>query len=285
MILVTGATGTVGSEVLAQVTAGGADTRALVRSPERADSLRGLDAHVVVGHFEDAQSLDAALHGVEVAFLVSPPSPAQVQQETAFIDAAARAGGVRIVKLAAIGVDVDGAGGRFVQNHREIGEHLRSSGVPYTVLAPNGFMQNLLRAAAPVQELGEFRQPGGSAPISHVDVRDVAAVAAHVLTSEGHEGATYTITGPEAVTYDHIAQELSAAIGRPVRYVDADPQEAREGLLSFGVPEWNADGVLELAAWYATGAAAVVTDEVSKATGRPARSVADFLAAHRGALR
>lgn len=284
MILVTGATGTVGSEVLRLVTEAGTPARALVRSPERADSLRGFDADIVVGHFEEAGSLDDALRGADAVFLVSPAGPTQVQQETGVIDAAVRAGGTRIVKVAAIGVDSEAQGGRFVDNHRQILRHLVDSGVPHTVLAANGFQQNLLRVAAAVQERGELLQPGGSAAVSHVDARDVAAVAAHVLASDGHEGATYTVTGPVAVTYGEIAQELSDLLGQPVRYIDSDPQHSRAGMLAAGVPEWNADGLLELAAWYRTGEAAVVTDEVEKATGRPARTVRDFLAGHRGAI-
>jgi uncharacterized protein YbjT (DUF2867 family) len=190
------------------------------------------------------------------------------------------------VLLAANGVDAPGEhGGRLVAEHRRVVQHLRDSGLRGTVLAPGSFMQNLLNRAGSVQEQGVLAASAGTAAISHVDVRDVAAVAAHVLTSDGHEGATYTITGPEALTWEQVAAQLGEVLGREVRYVDAAPQDARAAMIGRGTPEWVADALLELNDAYRAGHGATVTDEVEKATGKPARPLRQFLTEHAAAFR
>jgi uncharacterized protein YbjT (DUF2867 family) len=191
-----------------------------------------------------------------------------------------------VVLLAAEGVDAPGErGGRVLAEHRRVVRHLRDSGLPGTVLAPGSFMQNLLRQAGSVQEHDVLALPAGTAAVNHVDVRDVAAVAAHVLTSDGHDGATYTVTGPEALTYEQVAASLAEVLGREVRYVDAPPQDARAALVGGGLSPWLADALLELHEAYRSGHGATVTDEVEKATGRPARPLRQFLTEHAAAFR
>lgn len=283
MILVTGATGTVGSEVVSQLCSAGAPVRALVRTPERADTLRGYDCEVAVGDYDDPGSLDAAMAGVDRVFLVAPPGEGLAIQEGRVIAAAQRAGGVHVVKLGALGAD-EGGFGRFVDEHVVSLGGLQASGLPYTVIAPNAFMHDLLQYAAAVQERQELALPGGQAAVSLVDAADVAAVAAHVLTSDGHEGASYPVTGPEALTWNEVAVALSRVTGREVRYVDLPPEEARRRLLEAGTSPWQADALLELYAAWREGKAAKVTDEVRRATGRPATPLADFLDRHRSAF-
>lgn len=282
MILVTGATGNVGSALTAELCAAGEATRALVRTPESADNLRGYDCEIAVGDFSDARSLDKALCDVRVMYLLTPGGPSQVDQERAAVDAAVRAGGVRVVKHAALGYD--GGIGRFGDNHGRSIDYLRASGLPFTVLAPNAFMQNLLGNAALVQQQGILPAAGGDAAVSHVDARDIAAVAAHVLSSDGHEGATYEITGPEGLTYGQVAAQLSELLGREIRYVDTPPEEARRAMVGGGMPEWFAGALTELTAAYRAGKGEKVTDEVEKATGRPARPLREFLDDHRSAF-
>jgi len=282
VILVTGATGNVGSALTAALCEAGRPARALVRTPESADNLRGLDCEIAIGSFDDPASLDEALGGVEAMYLLTPAGPRQVDQERSAIDAAARAGGVRVVKHAVLGYD--GGIGAIGDSHAKSIEHLRASGLSHTILAPNSFMQNFLRSAALVQQQSILPLAGGAAAVSHVDARDVAAVAAHVLAGDGHEGATYQITGPEALTYAEVAAELSTLLGREIRYIDAAPDQARESMVGAGMPEWFADAVDELMASYREGNGAEVTDEVEKATGRPARSLSRFLADHRAAF-
>lgn len=282
MILVTGATGNVGSELTAKLCATGAPTRALVRTPEKADTLRGYDCEIAVGDFADPAALDQAFEDVEALYLLTPAGAQQIDQERALLHAAVRTGNVRVVKQAVM--RYDGGIGRLGGNHARTIEQLRASGLPYTVLAPNSFMQNLLGSAGPVQQQSILPLAGGDAAVSHVDARDVAAVAAHVLTTEGHEGATYEITGPEALTYAEVAAQLSELLGREIRYIDAPPEQAHQAMLEAGMPAWSAGALDELMAAYREGKGAKVTDEVEKATGRPARPLKEFLAHHRAAF-
>lgn len=282
MFLVTGATGNVGSELTALLCAGGEPTRALVQTPEKADALRGYDCEIAIGDFDDPDSLDEAVRGVTAIYLLTPAGPRQLEQERAVVDAGVRAGDVRVVKQGVMGYD---AGiGRLGDSHAASIAYLRDSGLPHTLLLPNAFMQNLLTAASLVQQQNMLALPGGDAAVSHVDARDVAAVGAHVLASEGHEGATYVITGPEALTYGEVADAMSQVLEREIRYVDVPPDEARRAMTDSGMPEWYADALGELMAAYRQGKAATVTDEVEKATGRPARPLAEFLSDHRSAF-
>ena len=286
MILVTGATGTVGGQLVDQLSRRGAPVRAFVRSQERADVLRGYDCEIAVGSYDDPQSLHRALGGVTKVFLLSPPSEQMASQELAVL-AAVRAGHaeVQVVKLAAIGVDGEVAGSRLLEQHRTVVDALVEHGQPHTVLAPNSFMQNFLLWAGSVQEQGAFYAPAGEGAVSHVDARDIAAVAAHVLTTDGHDGATYTVTGSQALTYTEVAEHFSTALGKTVSYVDVPPDGARAAMVDAGLSPWLADGLVELNARYRAGGASVITDEVQKATGHEPRTVEGFLGDHLTAFR
>lgn len=284
MILLTGATGNVGSHLLSDLCRGGHAVRALVRSAEKADNLRGYDCETAVGDFDDPGSLHRALAGVDRLFLLSPAGERMAEQEKAVVDAAAAAHGqVRVVKLAAAGYHE----GRTAlgDQHAAVVEHLRVRGLPHTVLAPSVFMQNTLAWAGTISESGQFSLPAGDGAVSLVDAHDVAAVAAHVLTSDGHDGASYTVTGPEALTYNQVAERFTNALGKPVRYQDVPPAAAREAMVAAGMSAWLADALVELTAVYRSGGAAGTTDEVQKAIGRPARSFEDFLRDHLAAFR
>jgi uncharacterized protein YbjT (DUF2867 family) len=170
-------------------------------------------------------------------------------------------------------------------NHARVVAHIRARGIPHTVLAPSAFMTNLLGSAGTVRADGALYGSAGDGGVSWVDPADIAAVAAHVLTSGGHEGASYTVTGPEALGYAAVAERIGAAIGRPVRYVDVPPEQFRQNLGSAGLPPWLADALTELEQLYRGHHAEAVTDEVQKATGRPPASFDDWLARHRDAFR
>src|SRR5205085_2488222 len=143
---------------------------------------------------------------------------------------------------------------------------LEASGIPFTELQPNSFMQNLFLVASTIAAEGVFYEPAADARISHIDARDIAAVAVKALTEAGHEGKTYLLTGPEALSFDAVAAKLSAALGKTVRYVSVAPADYRQGLLQYGLPEWQADAVLALNAFYREGKGAVVTNTFAEVT-------------------
>ncbi|HWN71267.1 MAG TPA: SDR family oxidoreductase [Haliangium sp.] len=290
MILITGATGTIGRELVELVSAAGMHVRAMARQPQRAavhDRARGRESLIdwVHGDLTAPETLPRALDGVERAFLLSPADPRQAELEEGFIAAARAAGVAHVVKLSARGAALDASfpGGRL---HARIERALERSGLAFTHLRPHFFMQNLLRSAAAIRDQGKIFAPMADARISLIDARDVAAVAAAVLREGSrHAGERYELTGPEALSFADIAAHLGAATGRPVTYVDVPPEDARKAMLQRGMPEWLVANILALHADFRTGPWSGVEPAVREVTGRPARSFLDFAREHGDVLR
>ena len=280
-VLVTGATGTVGRHVPGELLPRGARVRAFVRDPGRAAGVLG---DVVTGDFADPASVRRALDGVDRVFLCAANHPRQAEHERTVIDAAAEAGVRLIVKVGNQGAR-PGAPVAFWDANGGIEEHLERSGVPWVILHPSSYATNLLAGAAAVRDSGRLFVPAGDARVSFIDPRDVAAVAAVVLTEPGHDRRTYTLTGPEAVTLDEFAKHLSAALGRTVEYVDVPGEAARAAMLESGLPPWAADQIVAIWGEIRRGVLSTPTDVVRVLTGREARTVADFCQDHAGAFR
>lgn len=285
MILITGGTGTTGRELVAELQrSGAASVRALVRDPARASFIREAGFETVDGDFDRPETLDAALEGVETALLLTPPSPLTYAYQRDFVESAKRAGVRRVVKLSAIGADAAAPEG-FGKWHGQAEEFLKASGLEWTILRPNFFMQNLLGQAHAVATQGAIYQPGGDARASLIDARDIASVAARALTDAGHEGKTYTLTGPEALSYGEAAAKISEATGRPVRYVAITPEQFREGALAQGLPEWLVSALELLNELFASGGAAEVTDDVRRVVGREPKTFDEFARDHAAAFK
>ncbi len=285
MILITGATGTVGREVIGELQRMGAGrVRALVRDPARASFIREAGFETAEGDFDKPETLDAALEGVESALLLTPPSPHTVAQQAAFIEAAKRAGVRRVVKLSAVGADSSAPEG-FGKWHGQSEEFLKSSGLGWTILRPNFFMQNLLGQAGAINAQGAVYQPVGDARSSFIDARDIAAVAARTLSDEGREGETYVLTGPEALSYTDVAAKLSEATGRQITYVAITPEQFREGALAQGLPEWLVSALERLNELAVAGEAEEVTDDVRRVAGREPKTFEEFARDHAQAFR
>jgi len=265
MILVTGATGNIGTELVKQLWARGESVRAFVRNRThaRAITLPGLD--IAEGDFNKPQSLARSLVGVDRLFLLIPSSSEVEKLQRSLVDAAKRSNVRRIVKLSQLGAE-ERAEGRFRRYHGAVESYIRRSGIPFTFLRPNLFMQSLLNFRSTISSRGEFYGLAGNGRVSLVDVRDIAAVALRALIEPGHEGRTYDVTGPESLTHAEIAEQLSKALGKHVEYVDVAPEAMREALLGFGLPPWQADGVIEDYEHYRRGEAARVTSTVRDVT-------------------
>ena len=283
MILITGATGNNGQELIRQLTAIGQSVRALVRRPAEAAKLDGSNIEVAAGDFDLPETLEAALQGVEKAFLLTPVAERFVQWQKDFIEAAKRAKVKHLVKFSGMGADASSAS-ELLKLHAKTDDILRSSGVPFTILQPNSFHQNMLSSANTIKAQGVFYWPLKNALQSTVDLRDISAVAVKVFASPGHEGKTYVITGPEALTFQQVAEKLTSVLGRKIQYLDVPISAAADGMRKSGVPEWNVRAVSDLLAYFATGAAATVTDTVPRLLGRPATSFEQFVKDHRAAF-
>ncbi|MGW3045048.1 NmrA family NAD(P)-binding protein [Kitasatospora sp. NPDC001159] len=285
MIVVTGATGTVGSKVVVGLRERGQAVRALVRAGSEGPAEWDEAVERVAADFADPDSLDAALAGADTVYLLVAVHPEMAAHERNVIDAAVRTGRrPRIVLHAAAGVEYRPESVRFVGSHVAGLDHLKASGLPWTVLGPNGFYQNFLGMAESVKA-GTLAVPGGDGAVSYVDARDVAAAAVEVLATEGHEGAVYTLTGPAALTHGELAEQLAAAVGRPVAYTALTPEQALAGMLGAGWQAWRAEGMVELYGLYAAGQASAVSSDVEKLTGRRPRSFAEFAAEHTDVFR
>jgi uncharacterized protein YbjT (DUF2867 family) len=283
MILVVGATGTNGREVVNRLDASGVRVRALVRDPDRAGELRRPNVELIRGDLDDPGSLDAALSGIERAFFVAAVSPRYVDWFRNFLDSARRAGIRHVVKFSGMGAGTDSPS-EIMRQHGETDEALAASGLPFTILRPNSFHQNLLWSAGTIRDQGAFYLPLKDIRQSLVDVRDITSTAVAVLTGAGHAGRTYEVTGPESLSYHDVAAILSRVLGRPVRYVDVPPEAALESMLKAGMPEWNARAVTELYGAFAAAQYARTTDAVEQVTGRRPISFEQFARDHAAAF-
>jgi uncharacterized protein YbjT (DUF2867 family) len=249
--------------------------RALTRDPGKADIIRLPQVEVFKGDFEDADSIRQACNGVDGAFLLTNSTERAEQQQIAFIRVAQQSGIRHIVKLSQLHADA-GSPGRFLRYHAAAEAAIRESGLTFTFLRPNLYMQGLLNFRQSITQKSAFFAPVGDARISAVDVRDLADVAVAALTTSQHDDKTYSLTGPDALTFADMAQQLSKAVGRAIMFVDVPPESMRVALADLDFPAWQADGLLEEFAMYRRGEAAGVEPGVRQALGRPPRSFEDF---------
>jgi uncharacterized protein YbjT (DUF2867 family) len=276
MILITGASGNTGREVLKQTILAGHQVRAAYQSADKAtDKAAGAPAGVeaVIVDYNQPETLQTALQGVDSVFLVGPVAPTLVELERKATDVIQRSGVRRLVKLSAMGTEE----ATFPRQHHQSEDYIRSLGIGYTFLRPNGFMQNMVfYNGATIRGQGVFYGCQGDGKVSHIDLRDIAEVAAKTLTEDSHLGKTYTLTGPEAVSNARIAQILSAALQREVKYVDLSPEDMKKAMMGAGSPEWSANGIIDLNQLYRKGGASEVTADVERVLGRKPTSFEQF---------
>jgi uncharacterized protein YbjT (DUF2867 family) len=283
VIAVTGATGRVGSEVVRQLRERAASTRALVHTADKVASVERPGVEAVAADLADLAAVERALAGCERMLLIAPPGPRIVELEGVAISAAASCGVSRVVKISAF-LAAPEHSALMPRLHGRSERELEASGIVYTHLRPNWFMQNTLRWAPSIAADGVFFGSAGDGHVATIDVRDVAGAAVAVLLQDGHERRTYELTGPEALTFADIADRLSEAIGRRVSYLDLPDEEHRQRLLAAGAPGWRADFTVSLQRAFREGGGssdyAVPTDSVARLTERAARSFDEFVGDH-----
>ena len=283
MILITGASGSVGRAVLAEVARSGQKHRAMYRSKEEATKApAGTDT--VVADFSDKASMAPALRGVETVYLVCSPIPDLVKLEGNAIEASEAAGVRRIVLNSALGAGDYGKS--FPSWHRKVEDKLRSTKLAHCVLRPNSFMQNVLAYYAPsIRAQGAFYGAMGNHRISYLDVRDIAVVVAKALQGGEHDGKTYELNGPEALTCAEVAERISKYAGITARYVDIPEEAQRKAMLDQGMPEWQVTALLELQQYYAGGKGDAVDEVLEGLLGRRPVTMDQFLKEFAGEFR
>ena len=275
MICVTGAGGTVGREVVTQLESGSAPFRAAYFSHEKAEAARARGIDAVILDYNRPESLRAAFQGCDRLFLLGPNLLNQSELERNAVEASKAVGVRHIVKQSVMGAGEESFS--LARVHRPVEKALESSGLAWTFLRPSSFMQNVVTyMGETIKAEGAFGSASGEAKISHVDVRDIAAVAVKALTEPNHEGKAYTLTGPEALTYDELASELSKVLGRPISHINLSPSDLKNGMLAGGMPEEIADRMLDLERYYREDQASRITDDIKQVTGRNPRRFAQY---------
>ncbi|PSB06984.1 NAD(P)-dependent oxidoreductase [Pleurocapsa sp. CCALA 161] len=275
MILVTGATGSNGIEIVKRMVAQNATIRAMVRDRTRASAIAAPTVELVQGDFDRPETLLGALADVERAFLVSQRTERVEAQQLAFVDAAKQSGVKHLVYLSQFDTDAKSPV-RFLRYHAAVEAAIQASGMAYTFLRPNLFMQGILNFRSTIATQNAFYAAAGDAKVSAVDVRDIAEVAVAALTESGHEGRIYDLTGLQALTHAEMAVQISTAIGRQITFVDVSPESMHEFLLSAKFPLWQVDGLLEEYAHYRRNEAAAISSGVRDAIGKEPRSFQTF---------
>ena len=288
-ILVTGATGTVGSEVVRQLSsdASSYEIKAGVHSIENTNKIQQYDrVKAVQIDYDKIEGLETAFKGVEKLFLLTHPSSKTVEHESNLVVEAKKSGIKHIVKQSIMRADL-GADVETMRLHRQSEKLIEESGIPYTFLRPNEFMQGFINfQGTTIKSNNAFYIPAEDAKVSFVDARDIAAVAVRALVDgDKHYNKTYMITGPEALSYHQTAEILSNATGKKIDYVNISEEEAREGMKEIGLDDWLINTILDLYTVFRKGYASSVSSAVEEVTGRKAATFAQFAKDHADAFK
>ncbi|MFI6584473.1 SDR family oxidoreductase [Embleya sp. NPDC050493] len=285
-LLITGATGTVSGALIEALDDCGFRLRALIRDPSKAEALRARGIDVRIGDLDEPRSLPPAFEGVHDLWMVVPNGPRAAENNMNAIWAARRADVERVVRLSAVDAAHD-APTRSGRLHALSDHEVRRSGLGWTILRPHWFMQNLLAEADDIATEGTFRLNTADARLGMVDARDIAALAAKVLTDgpNHHHERIYTPTGPQSIGFADVARQFERVLGTPVRYIPTADDEREARLLGFGVPAWIVGMLTEYARAYASGWGDFTTTDVEDVTGRRPRGIADFAHDHADAFR
>ncbi len=270
MILVTGSTGNVGTEIVKQLAASGHKVRALVRDTKEASGKFPTTVDVVVGDLDNIDSLVNAMKGVEKLYMLAPFTTSLVKQEGNVVDAAKRAKVRHVVKHSVLGAQYEAI--TLAKWHRTGEKTLEASGLAWTHIRPSGFFQNTMGWIGMIKSGGTVYFPTGDGRLAYVDPRDIAAVAVKTLTENGHEAKAYEVTGPKALSTQDAVDIIGRTIGKPLKYVNVPDQAARDSMLGSGMPAPIADAFIEFCGVIRAGQAALVTDTVAKLTGRQPRT-------------
>lgn len=273
-ILVAGATGNTGSEIVKQLLERGIQFKAMSRKKSKGETNAGVNW--VEGDFVDIVSLVSAFAGVERVYIAMPAHPDNEVWINNVIIASKKAGAKHIIKLSGIGVCLD-AGSEIIRVHAKTDAMIMQSGLVYTLLRPNSFYQNIFSSIPTIKKQGAVYSVMSDSVLSFIDIRDVAAVAVKALSETGHDNKTYNLTGPEALSYFDIVKKIGFFTGKDITLYPINKDQAESAMLKAGVSEWRADKLSEILAWFAKGKYDAVTSDVESVLGRFPYSFDEFL--------
>ncbi|MEM7008270.1 MAG: SDR family oxidoreductase [Thermodesulfobacteriota bacterium] len=277
MILLTGLSSTTGLRVAKKLLKSGHGFNALLKDAAKDSDLKSKRVNLVKGSLDNTESLEKAMDGIENALLISPVSENQFKIEKKFIDAAKKSGVKHLVKFSAIGADPDSES-MILRNHGLSEKHLKKSGLRYTIVRPNLFMQNFVDFYGhEIKKKKQLKLPLKNAKCGYVDLRDTVRVITKVLTTNGSKNRTYEVTGPESLSCFEVTEQISEAVGKKIKYVETKPKEFKKDMIDAGVKEPIAEAYSELYKLVRDGICNQVTDDIYKITDRQPHTFDEFL--------
>ena len=276
MILLTGATGKTGSATAKALNEKGITFRALIRNEEKSGDIESLGGEVVIGSIENKEAVDQSMGDVETALILLPNSENQLSLEKQLVDSAKQAGAKRVVKMSSIEATPD-ATSPIPKLHLESEEYIKQSGLNWTMIKPNFYMQNLLASAGTIKDQGKIFLPMGEGKTGMIDTTDVGKVLAKVLSEDGHESMNHEITGPEILSFNEVAEIFSKGLDKQVDYVDVPLAAYKETLGQFLTNQWHLDAVIDLFKGIADGGIEEKTDTYSELMGESPKSLSEFI--------
>jgi uncharacterized protein YbjT (DUF2867 family) len=273
--LITGATGNIAQLAIPKLVENGVLVRAFVRNAEKAANLKKLGVEIYEGDLSDQQSINEAAKEMDAVLSLTPVEPDAAIHASAITQAAKAAGVKHLVRASAIKAaeDAPTANGRL---HYQTEKEIIASGIPYTILRPNAFMQTIFTAIPTILEQGKIFWALGNARLGMIDVRDIADCIVSLLIYGGHEGKIYAPTGANTISFDDVASIISKGIGKPVQYIPVSPQDVGESVRSTGGSEWFTQLMIDYSMAYSSGWGDYTTNDVEIITGHKARSFQQF---------
>jgi len=272
--LIVGATGNTGSGIAQTLLKSGKDVRVFVGNAEKAQSLKDAGAEVIVGDLDKPETIAPAVAGVDKIYLLTWNGDTGAQQAINVIEAVKSAGtNAHIVRQSGWGTEKS----RIIKQHAEVEKVLADSGLPWTVVKPTFFMQNTMMAAQTIISDSTLYWDWAEGKAGIIDVRDIVSSAVAVLTGSGHEGKTYELSGPASISFGDVASTLSKVLGKEVKYVPVPGEAAKGSMVQMGIPEWIADGFVELGEGFKENYANRTTDNVANLTGKQPISYEQFV--------
>jgi len=272
-VLVTGATGNTGSLLVPALLRAGIDVRIFVRDEAKAEPLKDLGAEVVTGDLDQPETISPAVKNIDKIYLLTWNGETQLQQAKNVINAAKDAGNPHLIRHSMWGPE----NSRIIKQGYEIDEIIKSSGLPWTILKPTFYMQNTMMAAQTISSDGVIYWDMKDGKLGMIDVRDIADSAFTTITGDGHEGKSYILTGPEAISFNDVAKTFSKVLDKEIKYVNVPGEVSLQAMVGMGVPEWIAKGYLELSEGFSENFANSTTKNVEILAGHPARSFDQFV--------
>lgn len=275
-ILVTGATGNIGSQLVPRLAAAnGVEVRVFVRDEEKAAPLQTAGAELAVGEFEEAAAVAGAVKGIDTVVLITPMHPHAFEQTKAVLSAAKAAGVRKVVRISALKADPDGPTAN-TRLHGQTDNAIQASGLTYVILRPHLFMQNLFASAQSIAGDGAMYWGMGDGKMGMIDVRDIVDCTEKVTLSDAFDNQILNLTGPESISFHDTAASLSEVLERPVNYVPISLDVVEQSVKDMGWGDWAAGVFRDYSKAYSEGWGDFTTDDVERITGHPARTFDAF---------